>query len=47
MVRKTRHRTYMNKYFVMFSYEIMMSAHIPIFAVLLLDQDIVVDTCNF
>ena len=36
--------TYMNKYIVMFSYENMMSAHIPIFAVLLLDQNIVVDT---
>ena len=40
MVRKTRHLTYMNKYIVMFSYENMMSAHIPKlnFAVLLLDQ---------
>ena len=38
--------TYMNKYIVMFSYENMMSAHIPIFAVLLLDQNIVVDTCE-
>ena len=49
MVRKTRHMTYMNKYIVMFSYENIMSAHIPIFAVkpvLLLDQNIVVDTCN-
>ena len=46
MVRKTRHMAYMNKYIVMFSYENMMSAHIPIFAVLLLDQNIVVDTCN-
>ena len=45
MVRKTRHMTYMNKYIVIFSYE-NMSAHIPIFAVLLLDQNIVVDTCN-
>ena len=27
-------------------YENMMSVHIPIFAVLLLDQNIVVDTCN-
>ena len=46
MVRKTRHMTYMNKYIVMFSYENMMSAHIPIFAGLLLYQNIVVDTCN-
>ena len=38
VVRKTLHLTYMNKYIVMFSYENMMSAHIPIFAVLLLDQ---------
>ena len=44
VVRKTWHMTYMNKYIVMFSYENMMSAHIPIFAVLLLDQNIVVDT---
>ena len=33
-------------YIVMFSYENMICAHIPIFAVLLLDQNIVVDTCN-
>ena len=49
MVRKTRYMTYMNKYMyiVMFSYENMMSAHVPIFsAVFLLDQNIVVDTCN-
>ena len=46
MVRKTRHMTYMNKYIVMCSYENMMSAHIPKFAVLLLDQNTVVDTCN-
>ena len=45
MVRKTRHMTFMNKYIVMFSYENMMSTHIPIFAVLLLDQNIVVDMC--
>ena len=38
--------TYMNKYIVMFSYENMMSAHIPIFAGLLLDQNIVVDRCE-
>ena len=38
MVRKTWHMTNMNKYIVMFSYENTMSAHIPIFAVLLLDQ---------
>ena len=37
--------TYMNKYIVMFSYENMMSSHIPIFAVLLLDQNSVVNTC--
>ena len=46
MVRQTRHMTCMNKYIVMLSYENMMSAHIPIFAVLLLDQNVVVDTCN-
>ena len=52
MVRKTRHMTYMNKYIVMFSYENMMHERsyiiciIKLFAVLLLDQNIVVDTCN-
>ena len=45
MVWKIRHMNYMNKYIVTFSYENMMIAHIPLFAVLLLDQNIV-DTCN-